>query len=57
MWTCRNCGLSILPGSVKPEIDGDNFYFVCPGCDAQNELVNVGGNMDGEAAQLIQPDI
>jgi len=53
MWTCRNCGLSILPGSTKPEIDGDNFYFVCPGCDAQNELVNVGG----EAAQLIQPDI
>ncbi len=57
MWTCRNCGLEILPETVEPEADGDSFYFTCPGCDARNELVNVGGNVDGDSAQWIQTDI
>lgn len=56
MWTCRDCGLEILFGAVEPEADAEGFYFMCPGCDARNELVNIGGTGDGDPVKLIQPD-
>lgn len=43
MWTCRSCGLEIMFRAVEPEIDGDGCFFLCPGCNHRNALVNVGG--------------
>lgn len=54
MWTCKSCGLLVMFKAVEPEIDEEGIYFLCPGCDARNKLVNVdprgGGIVLGQPA-------
>ncbi len=48
MWICIQCGLEVMSGEVAPEVDADGYYFICPGCDTRNPLVNLAkdGNED-----------
>ncbi len=55
MWKCRSCGLEIMFRAVTPELDADGCYFLCPGCQNRNTLVNVGGGRDEDGIQLAQP--
>jgi len=54
MWKCQHCGLEVMFSAVQPEIDDEGCYFVCPGCDGRNKLVNVGPR-DGDHIALAQP--
>ena len=41
--------------AVTPELDADGCYFLCPGCQYRNALVNVGGGGENDSIQLAQP--
>lgn len=53
MWTCKSCGLLVMFSAVDPEIDTRGCYFLCPGCEHRNTLINVDRSGDGVA--LAQP--
>ncbi|MGF6408642.1 hypothetical protein B0G69_0080 [Paraburkholderia sp. RAU2J] len=55
VWTCRNCNAQFAPGEVEPKIDEDGLFFICPGCDYRNKLVNVGDEAEGRP-QIVQRD-
>lgn len=55
MWTCRHCGLEVMFRAVTPELDADGCYFLCPGCEHRNKLVNQAEDGD-ESIALGQPD-
>lgn len=55
MWTCRRCGLKVMFRAVEPEVDELGCYFICPGCEHRNKLVNVAVEGD-ESIALGQPD-
>jgi transcription initiation factor IIE alpha subunit len=55
MWTCRNCNARFTLNEVEPQIDDEGFFFVCPGCDYRNKLVNIGRDGAGNP-QLVQRD-
>lgn len=60
MWKCIDCGLAIQAEAVKPQVDSDGGYFICPGCGGRNPLVNIGGLGQEDPIvweQLRQPDI
>lgn len=57
MWKCRHCGLAILADTIKPEVDSEGCYFICPGCDGRNPLVNVGGLGQEDPIVWEQPDV
>ena len=44
MWTCKSCGLLVMFRSVDPEIDEEGIYFLCPGCNTRNKLVQVSND-------------
>lgn len=55
MWTCRSCGLAIMFRAAEPEIDEEGCYFLCPGCQHRNALVNVGWGAEDDPITLAQP--
>ncbi|SDR52702.1 hypothetical protein SAMN05445850_5526 [Paraburkholderia tuberum] len=55
MWTCRNCNVRFALGEIEPQIDEEGFFFICPGCDYRNKLVNIGPDVAGQP-QLVQRD-
>jgi Zn finger protein HypA/HybF involved in hydrogenase expression len=57
MWTCRHCGLEVMCRAVDPQIDNDGCFFVCPGCQARNKLINVGRGGPRDPIELAQPDL
>ncbi|CAB3904252.1 hypothetical protein LMG26858_04396 [Achromobacter anxifer] len=56
MWRCRNCGLGIMFSVVDPEIDEAGCFFMCPGCDYRNKLINVGPYGDDDPISVAQAD-
>lgn len=57
MWTCTQCGIDVAQSNVEIDVDKQGgCYFVCPGCEAHNRLVNVGGGCADDEISLIQPE-
>ena len=57
MWTCRHCGMSVPSQAIEPEEDSEGYYFVCPGCEGRNSLMNAGDDDQESEAGLFQPDV
>jgi hypothetical protein len=55
MWTCRNCNACFTFDQVEAQIDGGGYFFICPGCDYRNKLVNTGPDATGRP-QFVQRD-
>lgn len=58
MWTCKQCGLSVMFQAADPAIDEQGFHFLCIGCGARNALVRVGQThrSEDEPLYLAQAD-